>query len=519
MTFALEALARRQSAERLGQLGRFELVDVAVGGDVFASERSRLESSPAVERTVPVYHTSDDEVPFVPEGPIYLSFHDGVSDREQAAVLGRHGLSILRTTPGGALKVARADVSDPVPLVLALQQEQSIVVAEPDFVTYRELLLPMPDDHRFRRQWHLLNQGQIDGVTSGLVEGADVRAVAAWERLGGKGSKAPIVGIIDDGFDLTHPDLVHKAVSPWDFNRGSNDVSPQPHLDDPAGGGDWHGTACAGLAVGWMGGGEIVGVAPNAQLMPVRMDPDLSPSSVARCFDHMTTHGAWVVSCSWKAKAKRYPLPTEVSEAIARCAAEGRGGKGAVIVFAAGNRPEDINAPDGATLNGYAIHPDVLAVAGSTSKDVAWESSAHGREIAVCAPSGGGLGARNIATSDVVGTFTDSNGVERRLGYAMEDYFDQFVGTSAACPLVGAIAALVLDANPALTATEVRDIVRVTARKIGPAEDYQDGHSPRYGHGCANADGAVALALKMKTDAGALVAALRAVPEARRMSS
>jgi subtilisin family serine protease len=104
--------------------------------------------------------------------------------------------------------------------------------------------------------------------------------IAAWKLLDGLGSDQVVVGVIDDGFDLGHPDLANKAVSPWDFERNSADVHPEPDPTSPIDG-NWHGTACAAVAVGNAGGGHIVGAAPNARLMPVRMNQALSPNLVA----------------------------------------------------------------------------------------------------------------------------------------------------------------------------------------------------------------------------------------------
>ncbi|WP_171180668.1 S8 family serine peptidase [Ruegeria sp. HKCCD8929] len=504
MGFAISGLERQSLGQRRGRLGRFELVQINGEETSIAKEQPRLQAQNAVQRTVPAYHTSDDEVPFIPEGPLYLRFHPHVPDREINAVLERHNLTVLRDALGGGVKVAREGLPDPVELSVVLQEEEIVETAVPDFVTYRELLASTPLDDLFVQQWHLRNTGS----TFGLKAGADIRAVKAWEALGGFGSDAPIIGVIDDGFDLNHPDLSAKAVAPWDVNSNSSNV--QPHFDPvhPEDG-DWHGTFCTGLALGRVDGGDIVGIAPNARLMPVRMAADLSPNSVVRCFTHMKENGAWVVSCSWKATPLVYPLPPEVEAAISDCANNGRDGKGSVIVFAAGNLGHDINATDGSTLNGYATHPDVMAISGSTSKDTFWRSSDRGREIALCAPSGGGLGARNITSSDAGGTFTDANGIVHSLGYAPGDYVvNGPSGTSASCPLVSGVVALVLDANPDLRAVEVRDVLRVTARQIGQDSDYENGHSPKFGYGCVDAGAAVNLALEMGENADALIAAL-----------
>ena len=76
-------------------------------------------------------------------------------------------------------------------------------------------------------------------------------------------------------------------------------------------------------------------------------------------------------------------------------------------------------------------------------------------------------------------------------------YTDEFGGTSSAAPLVAGVAALVISANPALTATEVKDIIKETADKINPDNNDpegkydNDGHSKWYGYGKVNAGNAV----------------------------
>jgi hypothetical protein len=51
-------------------------------------------------------------------------------------------------------------------------------------------------------------------------------------------------------------------------------------------------------------------------------------------------------------------------------------------------------------------------------------------------------------------------------GYSSTDFTGDFGGTSSACPVVAGVAALVLSANPALTAREVKQILESTADKI-----------------------------------------------------
>ncbi len=300
---------------------------------------------------------------------------------------------------------------------------------------------------------------------------------------------------MDDGFDLSHPDLsgAGKIVAPWNFLGNTNDPRPEHQY------GDWHGTACAGLAVGNANGDGIVGSAPGCRLMPLRTWRYITDSSIEVLFAYVRREGAAVVSCSWSYAARNAPLSNRIKQAISDCATLGRNGLGTVICFAAGNEDRDINDPHHPlqpSVNGFAIHPDVIAVAASTSMDERAGYSNFGKEISLCAPGGSGDGTGwDLVTTDVIGTFMV--GLEPlSAGYADGD-FTFFAGTSAATPVVAGICALLLSVNPALKAKEVKSILQSTARKIGPAGGYDaNGHSLQFGYGCVDAAAAVATQLE-----------------------
>ncbi len=492
----LRALAKRVLLKRRARLEGYEILDIDAPPQELSLARATLRDAPSVEQQVGVYHTSSDRVPFIPAGTIYMSFKPGLSDEAKQSVLDKYGLERVASEPNDFLTVRVTTAgTDAVEVASKLQDEGSVAVAEPDLVTAkRAQALVLPGDALLAREWHLENTGMLNGQPNGK-QGADARVVAAWKVLDSLGSSHVVVGIIDDGFDLSHPDLVDKAVHPFDFGRSSSDVRPEADPIAP-GKGNWHGTACAGVAVGKAEGGLVIGAAPNAKLLPVRMNDSLSPEHVVKWFDYMTDQGAWVVSCSWGADAKVYPLPTRIAHAISRCAKEGRNGKGCVVLFAAGNSTMHVNDPPN-SQNGLATHPDVIAVTACTSADTHADYSNFGDEIWICAPSGG-LGGRNIITADV----TDGAGAGQNSGYAPGDYYEGFTGTSSACPLVAGVCALVLGANPELTSAEVREIIKSTARKIGPQEEYRDGHSIRFGYGCVDAESAVKEALRRAGGSG-----------------
>jgi subtilisin family serine protease len=486
----LRDLSERRTTSRRGTVGGFDIVKIKATGRIVERERGALASRAVVGDVTPVYYTSADRVPFVPAGSIYLMFEPGTPDARRQDIITKHGLVLARRERDGAFtaQIGRKQ-DDAVEVAAAIQTEAGVLVAEPDLISPKEpMQFQMPADELIALQWHLNNVGHRDGATVGFKQGADARVIAAWTAIESLGSPDAVIGIIDDGFDLSHPDLAGKAVSPWDFYHGSADVSPRPNLEIHKFG-DWHGTACAGIACGSAEQGQIVGAAPMSKLIPVRSSPDIIPDEIVRCFDHMTDKGAWVVSCSWGPAAQDYPLSTRMASAMSRCANEARGGKGAVVAFAAGNSHRDINAPG--TINGFATHPEVLAVSASTSRDEIADTSNFGASIAVCAPSFG-IGGWRVTTSDVDGSYVDAQGNTLPMGYGDGAYISTFDGTSSSCPLVAGVCALVLSANPALGASEVRQIVKHTARRIGGDQIYgADGHSEEFGYGCINAEAAV----------------------------
>ena len=90
------------------------------------------------------------------------------------------------------------------------------------------------------------------------------------------------------------------------------------------------------------------------------------------------------------------------------------------------------------------------------------------------APSGGTPG--DVVTTDRMGD----------LGYNNTNYTTTFNGTSAACPQVAGVAALMLSVRPDLTETQIRTTLQNTARDLGIS-----GFDNTYGYGLVNAYAAV----------------------------
>ncbi len=213
-------------------------------------------------------------------------------------------------------------------------------------------------------------------------------------------------------------------------------------------------------------------------------------------FTHCIRNGADVISCSWGTVDPRFRPGSEHARSIRKALSSGRGGKGCVVVFAAGNEGRDY-------INYYANMPGVIAVGASTSNDTHASYSNRGQGLSVVAPSDGGwpiIAARASWDGGNPGMPANKrfyvDGVDRG------PFYKHFGGTSSATPLVAGICALVLSANPNLTAAQVKSILELTADKIGNRWEYNSrGYSTKYGFGRVNADKAVAEALRMKAGA------------------
>jgi hypothetical protein len=358
-----------------------------------------------------------------------------------------------------------------------------------------------PVDDQFPHEWHLYSEEMI---APDVVQDADARVRAAWSTT--KGSRDVVIAILDDGFDLTHPDLrgMGKVVEPVDFTEG--DRQPLPV------GTDYHGTCCAGVALAEENGYGCVGVAPHCAFLPVRFPFSIPDPWLIEIFRYVSRR-AHIASCSWGARPGYRPLHAAVHETLTEVATHGgRDGRGLVVCVAAGNFAAPIDGePDepvrwlepgeparertasGPMLNGLAAHPDVITVGACTSLGHRATYTNFGPELAVAAPSGDydprtldrGHG-RGITTSD-----NEPSGAGLTAG---KRFTHGFTGTSAAAALVAGICGLVKTAAPALRASEVKELLRRSTEAI------DDGDEARPFPGKVNARRAVAAARRAPAD-------------------
>lgn len=442
-----------------------------------------------------LYHMpGDPKGLMVPTEEIYVEIEPDADLEAVNALFNEHGLELVsqdEDDPNALqLRLTSASRQNPIKIANALSESEYVRLAEPSFVSNISLMAFRPADPLFSQQWHLENRGGLFATA-----GADVSAPDAWEIT--RGDRSINVCVMDDGVDTDHIDFssAGKIQAPRDFGQG--DTDPAPVRNGRGRFGDNHGTACAGVAVADENAVGVVGIAPRCALMPIRTSGRISSNSIEALFDFAWRNRADVISCSWGVAAEFFTLSTRMKKAINKAATKGRNGKGCVILFAAGNEDQPVDGlKNGQRVrSGFAIHPDVIAVAASTSNDVRSHYSNFGKEIWVSAPSSG-RGGRGILTTDRSGS----------VGYESGDYTqdDPFGGTSSSTPLVAGICGLILSINPNLTASEVRDILKVTAVKIDRQNGSYDsaGHSDLYGWGRVDAFECVQEAARRLPQAG-----------------
>lgn len=465
-------------------LGGFKVVELAADDKDVNEKLDEVRERDEVEVGTHVYYPENSDRPLIATGEIFITYHEGVSDEEQMIALDEYHLDLVERR-GVNTVVARVTPQSPNPIKTAAYLQKSCLVknAEPDIDTILDQYF-LPTDNLMGSMWHLQNNGFVPDANVQLRRGIDAKVVAAWRKLGNLGSSNINIAIVDNGFDLTHPDLKNKVIRPFDFWNNS----PQVLQGDAR---YTHGTPCASVALAASNGVGMVGSAPNARFMPIS-GTSFSVRTTESIFNYCVNNGADIISCSWGSTDPNYQLNAEKQQILANAARRGRNGRGCVILYAVGN--DSLNY-----VNFYAQHPDVIAVAACTSQGVHAPYSNMGMEVTVCAPSNGDwpiIAAR--AWWDQGDTREQG---ERKYwidGFNRGNQYKHFGGTSSATPLVAGVCALMLSANPDLTAREVKQILVQTADKIGNPAEYVNGHSRKYGYGMVNAERAVAEALRRR---------------------
>lgn len=355
----------------------------------------------------------------------------------------------------------------------SMHQSGKYIYCIPNWIITSILSSNPVNDEFFFSQWGLHTPGMNNN-------NGGTNVVGAWNYS--KGCSNVNIALLDQGIDVNHEDLVDNLLPGYNFVSDNTNVAYDV--------GERHATACAGIIAAKANNSfGIAGIAPKCKLIPIKVFDRLVNTTVekiALAIDYAWSNGqASILSCSWGFDSGVEPQP--IREAIIRATTQGRGGKGAVVVFATGN--DNLNQP-----HFPSNMTEVIGVGSSTQcnsrKSILpvscdgvtdWGSN-YGTGLDIVAP---GVG---IYTTDNTGSdgFTNSN------------YFSDFGGTSSAAPHVAGVVALMLSMNNNLTLSQVKHHLFASASKVG-GYNYQVGGgdlnytwNEEMGYGKINASNAVA---------------------------
>jgi subtilisin family serine protease len=361
---------------------------------------------------------------------VLVRFKDSFSEQMREAAISAYRAKTLKRIPGLDIYSLQIPEGTSVEeMVYVLSRNPDVEFAEPNYVIHAAA---WPNDILFSYQYALHNTGQQIGSSGPIgTSGADIRATAAWEETKGEGET--IIAIIDTGVDVEHPDIKNKIKSAGkDFVNGDDDAT-----DD-----NGHGTHVAGIAAADTNNSEgIAGVAWNCKVLPVKVLDQLGEGwdyDVAAGIRWAVDNGADVINLSLG-----QDTPSTTLEVALEYAYE----KNVVIVAAAGNEGVAVYYP--AAYDDYCLavaatnYNDERVTFENTIDDFEpWESN-YGPEIDIAAP-----GERIVG---LVPTWYFGSG---SFPYAWG------FGTSAACPHVAGLAALIKSIKPQLSASEIMCVIR-----------------------------------------------------------
>ncbi|SFF24170.1 S-layer homology domain-containing protein [Paenibacillus catalpae] len=274
-----------------------------------------------------------------------------------------------------------------------------------------------------------------------------IGALEAWKTV--RKQTNLTIAIVDTGIDLDHPDLKRNLVP------GTNFVAPNKPPEDDNG----HGTSVAGvIAAAGNNRLGVSGILWEAKLMPIKALDSLGDGTerdLGEAILYAVRHGARIVVLS--VGLNRYsPYMLDIVNYAES--------KGVLLIAAAGN--DGVIQGNKAAVKYPAAYPTVLGVGGVKTDNTPDPRSNPGPEVDLAAPW-------HVYTT------------------AMGGRYKQEEGTSMAAPQVAAAAALVLARYPALETYQVRELLRQTAKDIGPS-----GLDAKSGYGLLQVNKAVTMTAK-----------------------
>lgn len=269
-----------------------------------------------------------------------------------------------------------------------------------------------------------------------------------WAR--GLTGKGVTIAVIDTGI-APHPDLVHHIIDFKDYVNGKSEAY------DDSGHGTHVSSICAGD--GRASAGAFKGCAPEASLIGIKVLDKNGKGSVSKiieaiqwAIDNKDRYHIGVINLSLGGP----PTQSYEDDPMAQ-AAEAAAADGLVVCAAAGN-----NGPTAKTINTPGIAPDAFTVGSlddmgtvTRSDDVVANSSGRGPT-----PFDG------LPKPDFVAPGVGITAADWR-----SDGYRTMSGTSMATPMVSGAVAVLLQARPDLTPSQIKQLLMQTATRVESSHD------------------------------------------------
>lgn len=380
-------------------------------------------------------------------GEVIVKFKNTYTTESLGVLQTKFGLKTNKNLNKTDTKLLSFNAKIPIEEVLKSLNESPLVeYAEPNYLVKPDAV----SDPMFGQLWGMKNTGQSIFGVPGKV-GIDIGAESAWAVT--KGSTSLIIGVIDTGVDINHPDLKAQIwknpgevagdgidndkngyvddVNGWDFYNVDNSV--YDYAD-----GDEHGTHVAGTIAGTANTIGVIGVAPNVKIMPLKfIGPEGGYTSDAiLAVNYAKAKGVKITNNSWGGGGFSQALYDAIK------------GSNSLFLAAAGN--------DGTNNDSSPHYPsnfdlsNILSVAAIENTGNLASFSNYGvTSVDIAAPG-----------QDVLSTVP---------AFTPGDYssaYDYFSGTSMATPMVTGAAALFLSKNPSAAPLTIKDAILKNATPL-----------------------------------------------------
>lgn len=383
-----------------------------------------------------------------------------------------------RTRREGLHRFYRLTFSDGMPVTRAagsMAGLPGVVSAHGELPVSRRATSASFNDPYFGSQWHLVNA---------RYAGADINVQKVWEEFT-TGTPNVIVSVVDDGVNLSHPDLAENIVPNYEDGSGSfNFTNNTPNLSPSSA----HGThVCGTIAARSNNGMGVAGVAggglrgeTGVRVLSCQIFGGYGEPDIYQAMKHGADHGAVILQCSWGFSPdldgdgfttdeevtlyrsltidhewlREYKAAIDYFIKYAGCDNQGKQlpdapMQGGLVFFASGN--------DNFDFDPLVSYDEVVAVGAFGATGVRASYSNYGDWVDIAAPGGD-------SNLGIYSTLLGSS-------YGGPDW----IGTSFACPHVSGVAALLVSyfGGPGFTAADCKKrLLRGAVSDFFPGNKY-----------------------------------------------